>query len=106
MIISQAQTTNEKVRGVYKYPQQITSAIHVLNIDNNAQQPNQPINYQPITQTVQLTNHDDRGCLVNWYNALRCCGPNQLSSKFPNDFSQYVVMKEEDRGCCISWKYS
>ena len=87
MIISIAQTTNEKVRNVYRH-----------NTNNTCCGSSDAANTPSITGA---DNDADRGCCLNWYRAF--CAPIPLS-RLPPDMSAKVVCDYETlRGPETCW---
>ena len=93
MIISVAQTTNERVRSVYSAPGGGSGNIqrqyqHGSGNNGNWEGAGGGISTPSSTAASQLENPADEGCCRNWYNAF--CSPIP-ASRLPADFSECVV---------------
>ena len=83
MIISAAQTTNERVRGVYHTT---TTTTRTTTTTNNHHHDN-------TTDNNNQNNSADYGCCRNWYHAF--CGP-WVVSRLPPDMSAQVICQYDD----------
>ena len=97
MIISIAQTTNEKVRNVYRSNNNNSSCLACCG-------PSDTTSSSSTTNNASMTGADndaDRGCCINWYQAF--CTPLPLS-RLPPDMSAKVICDYESlRGPETPW---
>lgn len=90
MIISVAQTTNERVRGVYRYTGAGggTNAAAAATYNNATTNATGNHHNSTTSNNAVLVNPADKGCLGNWNQAF--CSPIP-PTRLPYDFSQMVV---------------
>lgn len=107
MIISQAQTTNERVRGVYTTRSSAVSSLHRRQHSRGSSDRSSYFHGEGGNVVGDLlecqcfnntNNPHDHGCIRNWWRF--CCGiclHRLPPSRLPADFSQHVVYSALER---------